>query len=95
MSDYAVAWDALAEAIGAAKNVSSGSIAETEHMTVDQRIEVAKVAALLSISQELSALNPQNTSYKDSDGKARNGWGKLTHEEPKKTKKVIKRLITQ
>ncbi|MEJ6489391.1 hypothetical protein PQI23_06625 [Leucobacter sp. USCH14] len=56
MTDYANAWDLLASAIGAAKNESAGSIADVSHLTVDQRIEVAKVAALLSISQELSGL---------------------------------------
>ncbi|MFI8413743.1 hypothetical protein ACIGB6_14915 [Paeniglutamicibacter gangotriensis] len=81
MSDYEVAWDALAEAIGAAKGVSSGSITDTEHLTVDQRIEVAKVAALLSISQEISSLNPQNTSYRDGEGNTRNGWGSRTYDE--------------
>lgn len=56
MSDYATAWDSLADAIGAGKGESSGSITDVEHLTVDQRIEVAKVAALLSISQELSGI---------------------------------------
>ncbi len=56
MTDYANAWDLLADAIGAAKNESSGAIADVAHLTIDQRIEVAKVAALLSISQELSGL---------------------------------------
>lgn len=78
--DYANAWDALAEALGAAAGLSRGSLTEQDHLSFDQRIEVAKVAALLSISQELSALNPQNTKYRDSDGNVRNGWGILTHD---------------
>lgn len=81
MSDYNTAWDALTEAIGAAKGSTAGSITEQEHLTVDQRIEVAKVAALLSISQELSGLNPQNLTYKDGEGNERNGWGNRTHNE--------------
>ena len=84
MSDYPTAWDALTKAIGAAKGSKSGSIDDVDHLTVDQRIEVAKVAALLSISQELSALNPQNTSYRDDEGNARNGWGLETHEDKPK-----------
>jgi hypothetical protein len=56
-SDYATAWDALAAAIGAAKGQSSGSINDVEHMTIDQQLKVAEVAALLSISQELSAIH--------------------------------------
>lgn len=75
MSDYANAWDTLTNAIGAAKGMSAGNITDVEHLTVDQQIEVAKVAALLSIAQEVSALNPQNTTTYDKDGSARNGWG--------------------
>lgn len=76
--DYSTAWDALARAIGAAKGQSSGSITDVDHLTVDQRLKVAEVAALLSISQELSALNPQNTSARDDDGNTVNGWGIVT-----------------
>ena len=56
MNDYATAWDTLAEAIGAAGGKSSGTITELENLTVDQRLKVAEIAALLSISQELSGL---------------------------------------
>lgn len=56
MSDYATAWDSLANAIGSGKGQSYGSIDDVEHLTTDQRIEVAKIAALLSISQELSLI---------------------------------------
>lgn len=59
-NDYATAWDTLTNAIGAAQGRSAGYITEVEHLTVDQRIEVAKVAALLSIAQEISDLNPRN-----------------------------------
>ena len=48
-----------------------------EQLTIDQRIAVAQAHAMLSIAQELSSLNPQNTSYRDNDGQARNGWGLL------------------
>lgn len=33
-----------------------------DHMTIDQRLKVAEIAALLSIAEELSALNPRNYS---------------------------------
>lgn len=55
-NDYAIAWDALTDAIGAAQGKSAGYIDDQDHLSVDQRIEVAKVAALLSIAQELSGL---------------------------------------
>lgn len=79
--DYAKAWDALAGAIGAAGGKSSGTFDQQDHLTVEQRLEAAKVAALLSIAQELSAINPQNTMYRDADGRKRNGWGLLTNED--------------
>lgn len=60
MSDYATAWDSLAETIGAAKSVSSGSVTEIDHLSIDQRLKVAEISALLSIAQELSDLNPRN-----------------------------------
>lgn len=59
MTDYNTAWDTLTQAIGAAKGQSSGYIDQVDHMTVDQRLKVAEVAALLSISQELSAIRHQ------------------------------------
>lgn len=59
-NNYHTACDALGDAIGAAKGQSSGTITEISHMTVDQQLKVAEVAALLSIAQELSALNPRN-----------------------------------
>ncbi|MGO4491148.1 hypothetical protein AB4Y86_03495 [Arthrobacter sp. 2YAF22_2] len=77
-NDYGTAWDALTDAIGAAKGQSAGSITDQDHLTIDQRIKVAEVAALLSIAQELSALNPQNTSSRDDDGNQVNGWGVIT-----------------
>lgn len=76
--DYSTAWDALGEAIGSAKGQSSGSITDQDHLTVDQRLKVAEIAALLSIAQELSALNPQNTSSLDEEGNTVNGWGIVT-----------------
>lgn len=56
-NDYATAWDSLAQTIGAAKGRSSGSIDDLDHLTIDQRLKVAEVAALLSIAQELSAIH--------------------------------------
>ena len=73
-NDYAMAWDALADAIGRAKGLSSGSITEIEHMTIDQQLKVAEVAALLSIAQEISALNPNNV-IGTLDGHKVNAWG--------------------
>ncbi len=83
--DYSTAWDALTEAIGAAKGQSAGSIADQEHLTVDQRLKVAEVAALLSIAQELSALNPQNTTTSDDQGNTVNGWGMVMKKTKPKT----------
>lgn len=77
-NDYSTAWDALAETIGAAKGQSSGSITDIEHLDTDQRLKVVEIAALLSIAQEVSALNPQNTSSRDEDGNEVNGWGIVT-----------------
>ena len=57
MNDYATAWDSLTATIGAAQGSSSGSIPELDHLTTDQRLKVAEVAALLSIAQELSAIH--------------------------------------
>jgi len=87
MSDYNTAWSALTEAIGAAKGQSSGSVTDVDHLTVDQQLKVAEVAALLSISQELSALNPQNTSSRDDDGNTVNGWGIVTRKAKPKVGK--------
>lgn len=87
MSDYNTAWSALTEAIGAAKGHSSGSITDVDHLTVDQRLKVAEVAALLSISQELCALNPQSTSSRDEDGNTVNGWGIVTKKAKQKAGK--------
>ena len=61
MNDYATAWDELAHAIGAAKGQSSGSITDMDHLTIENRLKAIEIAALLSIAQELSALNPNNT----------------------------------
>lgn len=57
MNDYSTAWDSLAETIGAAKGQSSGTITDLDHLSTDQRLKVAEVAALLSIAQELSAIH--------------------------------------
>ncbi len=73
-NDYATAWDALADTIGRAKGDSSDYITEIEHLTVDQQLKVAEIAALLSIAQEISVLNPNNTT-EQWDGGTFNGWG--------------------
>lgn len=73
-NDYATAWDALCDTIGAAEGKSAGSIMEMDHLTIDQRLKAAEVAALLSIAQEISALNPNNT-ISLVDGHEVNAWG--------------------
>lgn len=50
-------------------------VEETESLTVDQRIQIAQAHALLSVAEEISALNPQNTTTRGPDGRIRNGWG--------------------
>jgi len=57
---YINASDGLARAIGAAEGKSSGYHYDVSHMTVDQQLQVAQIAALLAIAEELSALNPRN-----------------------------------
>lgn len=72
MSDYTSAWDSLCEAIGAARTdgKTTGYFAEQDHMTIDQRLKAAEVAALLSIAQELSAIRHMGISpeYVADDG---------------------------
>jgi len=73
-NDYSSAWDALGKVIGGAHGRSSGSIDDVGHMTTDQQLKVVEIAAMLSVAQEISSMNPSNTiSY--SDGQKRNGWG--------------------
>lgn len=43
--------------------------------TLDQQLKLIEIKALLAIGQELSAINPQNTSSRAADGSVRNGWG--------------------
>ena len=45
-----------------------------EHLTTDQQLKVAEIAALLSIAQEISSINPNNT-YTIRDGKTIKAWG--------------------
>ncbi|MGY4709065.1 hypothetical protein ACXDF8_05780 [Mycolicibacterium sp. CBM1] len=59
MSDYNSAWDSLCKTIGAAEGKSSGYFDNVDHLSIDQRLKVAEVAALLSIAQELSAIRHQ------------------------------------
>ncbi|MDO3074756.1 hypothetical protein P5V19_16830 [Mycobacteroides abscessus subsp. abscessus] len=58
-NDYNIAWDSLCETIGAAEGKSSGHFDQVDHLTIDQRLKAAEVAALLSIAQELSAIRHQ------------------------------------
>lgn len=66
--DYVTAWDALTETIGAARDKSSGRINDLDHLNIDQRLKVIQIAALLAISEEISALNPNNTTTRGADG---------------------------
>lgn len=51
-------------------------IERDETLSVDQRIQLSGVMALLAVGQELSALNPNNTvTYDREGGTKRNGWG--------------------
>lgn len=56
MNDYNKAWEALADAIGHEQETSGGIFGNHEGLSTDQRLKAAEVAALLSISQELSAI---------------------------------------
>lgn len=47
---------------------------QVEDLTVDQRIAAAQAVALASIAEEISKLNPANTSM-TRDGTTYNGWG--------------------
>ncbi|WP_030527726.1 hypothetical protein [Phycicoccus jejuensis] len=63
MNDYSKSWDLLLRAIRqAADGSDSLTVYDTEHLTIDQQLQVAQIAALLSISQELSALNGGSTN---------------------------------
>lgn len=69
MGDWHTGWEALAKAIGAGQGVSSGSVTDMGHLTVDQQLKVAEVAALLSISQELNNIhhNGINPDFRAAD----------------------------
>lgn len=43
--------------------------------TLQEKIAYGNALATLSLSQEISALNPQNTTSFDEDGNRFNGWG--------------------
>lgn len=55
---------------------------EREHsasLTVDQKIAIETAYALLSVAQEISALNPRNVSERGDDDAIYDGWG---HRKP-------------
>ncbi|MCL2737109.1 MAG: hypothetical protein FWD75_10890 [Propionibacteriaceae bacterium] len=54
--EFENAWHTLLDAIGEAQGTTSPGIMELEGLTVDQRLKVAEISALLSISNELSRL---------------------------------------
>lgn len=63
MNDYSKTWDLLLKAIRqAAGDNDSLTVYDTEHLTIDQQLQVAQITALLSIAQELSALNGGSTN---------------------------------
>lgn len=66
---YSTAWETLTNAIGAANGYSTGTIVDVDHLTVDQRIAAAHVVALLSISEELSAIRHQGINAEYDDGR--------------------------
>ncbi|WP_135457034.1 hypothetical protein [Mycobacterium sp. DL99] len=65
---YGNTWDVLAETIGAAEGKSSGSFMEIDHLTVDQRLKVAEIGALLAIAEELSAIRHRGINPEFSAG---------------------------
>lgn len=73
-NDYNTAWDALSTTIGSAMGQGHGSIEQMDHLTTDQRLKVIEISALLSIAQEISSLNPNNTIQFDGEKRV-NGWG--------------------
>lgn len=67
MSDYYTAWERLLGAISAGTGIQSPTIDDAKDMTIEQQLQVAQTVALISISQELSALNPRNYSGPNDD----------------------------
>lgn len=65
MSDYYTAWERLLGAISTGTGKKSPTINDAEGLTIEQQLQVAQTVALISISQELSALNPRNYSGPD------------------------------
>lgn len=65
MNDYATASDRIF--------ALQREIDESDDLAL--KLEFAKTLTLLSISQELSALNPQNTKTRGPQGEWVNGWG--------------------
>lgn len=68
MNDYYTAWESLTNAIGRARGDSSGTVTDVAHLTTDQQLKVAEIAALLSISQELSKIHHQGINPKYTSG---------------------------
>ena len=57
INDWAKAWDSLCQTIGAAADPpTSGYFDDLEHLTTDQRLKVAEIAALLAVAQEINHL---------------------------------------
>lgn len=56
MSAYDTAWESLLSAIGASSGKPSPTVNDTDSMTIDQKLKVAEIVALLSINEELSAI---------------------------------------
>lgn len=67
MSDYNNAWDALIKAIATSQERDNATFGQHESLSVDQQLKAAEVAALLSISQELSAIRHEGINPKFSD----------------------------
>jgi hypothetical protein len=59
----------------AAADVTSIEEKLGEDATPEQLIQLTQIRALLSISQQISNLNPANATYFGEDGVKLNGWG--------------------
>lgn len=46
-----------------------------EPLSIDQRIQLVNIKAVLALGQEISAINPDNSTTRRKDGTKVNGWG--------------------
>lgn len=82
MSDlYSTVCDNLARVIGQAQGRGAGYHYDLDGMTLDQQLRVLQIQAILALVEEVSDLNPKNTTFVDDQGVHRNGWGLETHDD--------------